>query len=388
MREISVDGAENLLFIHRMNAENIEYIHQSLDWPTFTWNVEAVMQSLATIRHRQGRLLGRMDGLGFSLRENALLETLTVDVVKSSEIEGEILHPDQVRSSIARHLGIEIAGLVASDRNVDGVVEMMLDATQRYAEPLTADRLWGWQTSIFPTGRSGLFKITVGTWRKKDKDPLRAVSGYPSRQRVHFEAPEAGRLKKEMKVFLDWFNKENDIDPVLKSGIAHLWFLTIHPFADGNGRIARALSDLMLARSEDSPQRFYSLSAQIRHDRNAYYEILEKTQRGNLDITAWLEWFLSCLNRAFDRVALTLQSVFKRNKFWDKHAKIEFNDRQRLLLNKLFDGFEGNLNSSKWAKIAKCSPDTALRDIQDLIEKSILVKTEPGGRSTSYVLKE
>jgi Fic family protein len=364
------------------------YIHEQPEWPGFTWNKEKLAQTLTGIRHRQGRILGRMESLGFSMREEAMLETLTLDVMKSSEIEGEILDADQVRSSIARRLGIEISGLVPSDRNVEGVVEMMLDATQKYSEPLTAERLFGWQASLFPTGRTGMQKITVGAWRTGSNGPMQVVSGAIGHERVHFQAPDASMLTKEMALFVNWFNTETTIDPVLTSAIAHLWFVTIHPFEDGNGRIARAIADMQLARADGSSQRFYSMSAQIREERTDYYNMLESTQKGTLDITAWLEWFLGCLGRALDTIEVTLKGVLRKARFWDSKTKTDLNNRQRLLLNKLLDGFDGKLTSSKWAKLAKCSPDTALRDIQDLIHKKVLLKEEGGGRSTSYILNE
>ncbi len=363
------------------------YVHLLNDWPTFTWEGDKIISLLSTVRHKQGRLLGKLEGLGFRLREEASLETLTLDVTKSSEIEGEKLPVDQVRSSIARRLGIEIAGEVSSNRNVEGVVEMMLDATQRYNLSLTDERLFGWHASLFPTGRSGMYKIQVGGWRDDARGPMQVVSGAIGRERVHYEAPEAARLPVEMRTFIEWFNKVTSIDPVLKAAIAHLWFVTIHPFDDGNGRIARAIADMQLARADESHQRFYSMSAQIQRERSAYYDILEKTQKGNLDITAWLLWFLECLDRAISSSEENLSAVTQKAKFWERHQAISLNDRQRKMLNKFMDGFEGKLTSSKWAKIAKCSPDTALRDIQDLIEKGVLEKEEGGGRSTSYRIK-
>lgn len=363
------------------------YIHLLNDWPAFKWEDERIISPLSTVRHKQGRLLGKLEGLGFRLREEATLETLTQDVIKSSEIEGEKLPADQVRSSIARRLGIEIAGEVPANKNVDGVVEMMLDATQRYDEPLTDERLFGWHASLFPTGRSGMYKIQVGGWRDDAKGPMQVVSGAIGREKVHYEAPEAGRLNVEMNTFLEWFNKTTAMDAVLKAAIAHLWFVTIHPFDDGNGRIARAIADMQLARADASRQRFYSMSAQIQRERNLYYDILEETQKGKLDITKWLLWFVECLDRAISLSEENLSGVTKRAKFWESHQGVALNERQLKMLNKLMDGFEGNLTSSKWAKIAKCSPDTALRDIQDLVEKRILEKEEGGGRSTSYRIR-
>jgi Fic family protein len=360
------------------------YIHELPDWPHFRWAHEALAKQLAAVRHRQGRLIGRMQGLGFPLREEAVLKTLTEDVLKTSEIEGEILNRDQVRSSIARRLGMDVGALPPADRDIEGIVEMMLNATQKYHEALTVERLFGWHAALFPTGRSGMSKIIVGAWRDEKSGPMQVISGPFGKETVHYEAPIASRLDEDMKSFLDWFNGQEDIDPVIKAGIAHLWFVTIHPFDDGNGRIARAIADMALARSEDSPQRFYSMSAQIGIERKAYYDILESTQKGDLDITRWLEWFLACLNRAFDGAEKILQAVLHKADFWKKHIAARLNERQRDVLNRLLDGFEGNLNTSKWARIEKCSTDTALRDITDLVEQGILQKDPGGGRSTSY----
>jgi Fic family protein len=360
------------------------YIHDLKDWPHFRWDHSRLGQKLAAVRNRQGRLTGRMEELGFKLRSEANLEALTEEVTRSSEIEGEILNRDQVRSSIARRLGVDIGALTPSERNVDGVVEMMLDATQKYNTALTSKRLFGWHAALFPTGYSGMNKITVGAWRPDETGPMQVVSGPIGRERVHYEAPRAAKLPDEMTAFVDWFNASQDIDPVLKAAVAHLWFVTIHPFEDGNGRIARAIADMALARSENSSQRFYSMSAQIRQERNAYYDILEATQKGDLDITDWLEWFLNCLDRAFDSAETIFASVLKKARFWKKHAGDTFNERQRVMIDRLFNGFEGKLTSSKWAKIAKCSQDTALRDIDDLVTKGVLAKDLGGGRSTSY----
>jgi Fic family protein len=364
------------------------YIHQLSDWPKFIWDQRSLAKQLAAVRHRQGRLIGRMQALGFALREEAVLATLTEDVLKTSEIEGEILDKREVRSSIARRLGMEAAALPPADRNVEGVVEMMLDATQKYSDPLTAERLFGWHASLFPTGRSGMRKIIVGAWRDDKSGPMQVVSDVEGRERVHYEAPAAGKLDAEMKFFLDWFNGQDDTDPVLKAARAHLWFVTIHPFDDGNGRIARAIADMSLARSEDSPQRFYSMSAQIQLERKTYYDMLETTQKGELDITRWMEWFLGCLDRAFDGTEKTLAAVFRKAEFWKKHSAAPLNDRQRNIINRLLDGFDGKLTSSKWATIEKCSPDTALRDIGNLVERGLLKKDQGGGRSTSYSLAE
>jgi Fic family protein len=362
------------------------YIHERAGWPGFRWDHARISARLVDVRHRQGRLIGRMEGLGFQLRAEAVLDSLTEEVLKSSEIEGETLDRDQVRSSIARRLGLDIGGLTQADRNVEGVVEMMLDATQGYDRPLTARRLFDWHAALFTTGRSGMSKIRVGAWRDDAKGPMQVVSGPIGKERVHYEAPAAERVRDEMKKFLEWLEKDSSTDLVLKAGVAQLWFVTIHPFDDGNGRIARAIADMVLARSERSPQRFYSMSAQIRQERKAYYEILEATQKGDLNITHWLEWFLECLSRAFDRAETILATVLNKARFWERYAKVEFNKRQREIVNRLLNGFEGKLTTSKWAKLAKCSQDTALRDIEDLIRRKVLVKDPAGGRSTSYSL--
>jgi Fic family protein len=362
------------------------YIHELKGWPKLTWDSSKLAQKLAAVRNRQGRLTGRMEELGFKLKTEANLEALTEEVTKSSEIEGEVLSRDQVRSSLARRLGVDIGALTSSERNVEGIVEMMLDATGKYNTPLTSDRLFGWHSALFPTGRSGMRKIKVGNLRTEESGPMQVVSGPEGRERVHYEAPKAALLANEMKQFINWFNDAQDLDPVLKAAIAHLWFVTIHPFEDGNGRIARAIADMALARSENSSQRFYSMSAQIRQERKSYYDILEATQKGELDITEWLEWFLNCLDRAFDRADTILAAVLAKARFWKTHANQVLNDRQRMMIERLLDGFEGKLNTSKWANITKSSQDTALRDIDDLVEKGILKKDAAGGRSTSYSL--
>jgi Fic family protein len=364
------------------------YIHQQKDWPKFNWNNDALAGHLAAVRHRQGRVFGRMEALGFDLRAEAVLQTLTEDVLKSSEIEGELLDKEQVRSSIARRLGMDIGALAPVDRNVEGVVEMMLDATQNYQAPLSDERLFAWHAALFPTGRSGMTRIIVGEWRNEASGPMQVVSGPVGREKVHYEAPLAGRLVAEMAAFLDWFNGDLGLDPVLKAAIAHFWFVTIHPFDDGNGRIARAIADMALARSEGSQQRFYSMSAQIRLERRDYYAILERTQKGDLEITEWLQWFLSCLDRAFDGAEQILANVFRKAHFWEMIAGETISERQRKVINRLLEGFDGKLTSSKWAVLTKTSPDTALRDINDLVARGILVKDESGGRSTSYSLAE
>jgi len=362
------------------------YLHELPDWPHFRWNNEALAKRLADVRHRQGLLIGHMGALGFDLRQEAVLQTLTADVLKSSEIEGEKLDAGQVRSSIARHLGMDIGGLKAADRNVEGVVEMMLDATRHYDQPLTTDRLFAWHAALFPTGRSGMRKIRAGAWRDDSDGPMQVVSGPIGKERVHFEAPAAPSIDKDMNAFLDWFNANSDIDLVMKAGLAHLWFVSIHPFDDGNGRIARAIADMALARSENSSQRFYSMSSQIRQERNAYYEILERTQRADMDVTPWMEWFLACLGRAIDGAQTVLRGVLDKAKFWERIRGVVLNDRQRLVLNKLLGGFEGKLTTTKYAKLTKSSQDTALRDMTYLTDKGVLVRSTEGGRSTSYTL--
>lgn len=358
------------------------YIHQKNNWPKFTWDANVITPLLGEVRHRQGKILGVMQGLGFRLQEETVLKTLTLDVLKSSEIEGEQLNPEQVRSSIARRLGIEIAGAVPAERNVEGVVEMLLDATQRYDEPLSDDRLFGWHAALFPTGRSGMHKIKTAAWRD---DAMQVTSGPMGKETVHFEAPSADKVPLEMKTFLEWFNANQDIDPVLKAAFAHLWFVTIHPFEDGNGRITRALTDMQLARADQSKQRFYSMSAQIQAERNKYYDILEATQKGDLDITPWLQWFLDCLLHSMAQTDETIALTLKRAQFWETHRAADFNSRQQKILQLLLDDFFGKLTVSRYAKITKVSTDTSLRDIQDLMGKDIL-EQEGSGRSTSYQL--
>jgi len=361
-----------------------KYIYHYQNWPNFTWDEKEVQLILGKVRHLQGKIFGQVSALGFSIKEETMLTTLTLDVLKSSEIEGELLDYEQVRSSIARKLGIEYAGMTQPDRNVEGVVEMMLDATQNYDKPLDEERLFGWHAALFPTGRSGMYKIEVGYYRKGE---LQIVSGAMGKEKVHYQAPPPGHVRYEMDRLLEWFNNNTKIDLVVKSAIAHFWFIIIHPFDDGNGRIARAISDLLLARSEDSSQRFYSLSNQILLERKVYYSILQKTQYKDGEITEWIVWFLKCLYRTLKNTEQTIEKVLYKVDFWDKHKNTELNSRQRLMLNKLLDGFEGKLKTSKWAKITKCSQDTALRDIKDLIEKGILRQEKSGGRSTNYELE-
>jgi Fic family protein len=364
------------------------YIHELQDWPQFRWDKEGLTNPLAEVRHEQGRLTGHMEALGFKLRQEAVLQTLTADVIKSSEIEGEVLDKAQVRSSVARHLGMDIGALKPADRHVEGIVEMTLDATRHYNQPLNEERLFAWQAALFPTGRSGMRAIRVGAWRDDSTGPLQVVSGPIGKEHVHYEAPAAGRLSQEMPAFLDWFNTPLEMDEVLKSGIAHLWFVTIHPFDDGNGRIARAIADMSLARSEKSPQRFYSMSEQIRQERSVYHDILEQTQKGTMDVTQWLIWFLSCMGRAIENAQRILATVLAKARFWEFVQGVSLNERQTLILNRLLEGFEGVLTTSKYAKLAKCSQDTALRDILFLVQHGILVRNPAGGRSTSYALTQ
>ncbi len=366
------------------------YIHQRPGWPSFTWDAAVVAGALARVRHQQGLLVGRMGALGFDLQAEAGLSVLTREVVKSSAIEGETLNPDEVRSSIARRLGMDVAGLPEAGRTVEGIVELMLDATRNCAAPLTEERLFGWHAALFPTGRSGGDRLTVGAWRTAKADPMRVVSGAIGREKVHFEAPEAVRVPEEMRRFLAWFNQPAapvlTADPVLKAAVAHLWFVTIHPFEDGNGRLGRAIADMALARADNSIERFFSLSAQIEVERRRYYHELELAQRGDGTITAWLVWFLECLGRAMDRADEILAVVLRKARVWQRLTGHSINDRQRLVIQRLLDGFVGNLTSSKYAKLAKCSPDTALRDMQALVGLGVLVQNPGGGRSTNYGL--
>ncbi|WP_154222303.1 Fic family protein [Marinicella rhabdoformis] len=360
------------------------WIHENDNWPHFTWDAKALTLKLAKLRHHQGLILGRMSALGFELKQEASLNTLTDDVVKSWAIEGESLHPEEVRSSIARRLGIEIAGLIPASRDTEGFVEMMLDATQQFNKPLTQGRLFDWHAALFPTGRSGMHRITVGGWRTQDSGPMQVVSG----PIIHFEAPAATRLSEEMTSFLNWFNQNyGEIDPIIKAGIAHLWFISIHPFEDGNGRIARAISDTALAQADNMPERFYSMTSQIEAERTAYYTQLEQQQRGSCDITDWLDWFLNCLSRAISKADSTLDHVFYKSKLWDFINKNSINERQRQIINRMLaPDFKGHMNTGKYATMAKCSNDTALRDIQALKKHRIFIQNPGRGRSTSYRL--
>lgn len=363
------------------------YIHESPEWPDFTWNTQVLAETLATVRHKQGKHLGKMEALGFDLRTEASLTALTNEVVKSSAIEGENLDTDEVRSSIARRLGLDVAGLPRPGREVEGIVEMMVDATRNFAKPLTVERLYGWHAALFPTGRSGMCQITVGGWRTGQAGPMQVVSGPMGKERVHFQAPDAERLAGEMERFLDWFNQSSGMDPVLKAAMAHLWFVTIHPFDDGNGRIARAIADMALSQADGSKDRFYSMSSGIEDERKEYYIQLESAQRGSLDITSWMAWFLGCLDRAIEASDTMLASVLYKARLWRRINIRPVNDRQRKVINRMLDhGWQGHLNTSKYAKLTKCSKDTAMRDIRELLERDVLIKNEGGGRSTSYRL--
>lgn len=362
-----------------------KYIYEYTNWTDFTWQDKAINAIFGEVRLMQGKIIGQMNALGFPNKKEATLTALTLDVVKSSEIEGELLNYEQVRSSIARRLGIHTAGLVPSSRHIEGIVEMMLDATQRHGLPLTEKRLFGWYAALFPTGHSGIYEIETGKYRKGE---IQVVSGAMGKEKVHYEAVKSEFVKIEMDKFLDWFNNDNTLDFVLKAAIAHFWFIIIHPFDDGNGRIGRAITDMLLARAENSGERFYSMSSQILIERKQYYEVLKKVQHSSGDITEWIDWFLNCLKNAMLTTENLMRKIVQKAEFWKLHEQTSINERQRLIINKLFDGFEGKLQTSKWAKITKTSTDTALRDITDLINKGILQQTDEGGRSTNYELKK
>jgi Fic family protein len=379
--------AEDSWYIRRMNSiEYTQYIWQHPEWPQWQFDSARLAGLLSQVTFERGRLLGRMQALGFKLAEEVTLRALTDEVIKSSEIEGESLNPESVRSSLAKRLGMDIGTLAPADRHVDGVVEMVLDATQRYDQVLAESRLCSWHASLFPTGHSGMIKIAVGTYRTDIDGPMQVVSGGVGREKIHFEAPPAARLAQEMAGFLDWFNRAQELDPTIKAGLAHLWFVTLHPFEDGNGRIGRALCDMALARADLSPQRFYSLSAQIQHERKDYYDSLERAQKNTQDATVWLEWFLGCLLRSIQEAAEQSKKVITKANFWNQCSGASMNSRQVKMINKLLDGFEGNLTNKKWVVINKCSPDTALRDIKELIDHGVLLNAGAGGRSTHYVL--
>ncbi len=374
--------------MRRIEVAKKKYIYQHDNWPNFVWDINELSDLLAEVRYKQGRLIGRMEALGFDLQNEAFLETLTADILKSNEIEGIVLNKREVRSSIARRLGIDIGGLPSINKNIEGIVDIMFDATKNFNKPLSKKRLFDWHYAMFPTGRSGMYKIVVGNWRKDLNGPMQVVSGAMGKEKVHYQAPLAKVIDNEINKFLIWFNNKIGIDLVFKAAIAHLWFVTLHPFEDGNGRIARAITDMLLARSDGLPQRFYSMSSQIQKERKTYYDILEDTQKGNLDITEWINWFLNGLQKAITNSEDTLSLVIKKHKFWNRYGTEIKNERQKKILNKLLEGFTGNLTTSKWAKITKCSQDTALRDIQDLIDKGILIKSNSGGRSTKYEIKD
>lgn len=362
------------------------YLHHSKDWPNFKWDNDILLPYVSRVRDLQGRLLGRMEGMGFELREEAVLKTITVDIVKTSEIEGEILNQEEVRSSVAQRLGMEISGLPEASREVDGVVDMMLDATQKYKEPVTKERMCGWHAALFPTGRSGMHKITVGDWRGDSDGPMQVVSGPMGKEKVHYTAPDASRLEEEMRLFLEWFNTDLSMEPVIKSAIAHLWFVSIHPFDDGNGRIARAIAETQLARADRTRQRFYSMSSQIMKSKMGYYNILESTQQGSMDVSQWLVWYFERLRKSLEATDEELSKILIKARFWEVHKTTQFNERQVEMINKLLGDFIGKLHSSKWAKITNVHRDTARRDIQDLIEKGVLLDSGEGGRSTNYTL--
>ena len=373
------------IFAARNSYSMVKYIYEYKNWTDFTWRESDINFIFGEVRSLQGNILGQMDTFGFATKEEANLTTLTLEVVKSSEIEGEKLDYEQVRSSIARRLGINIAGIPATNRNIEGIVEILLDATQNFKSPITNERLFGWHAALFPTGFSGIHKIEVGQYRSEE---MQIVSGAMGKEKIHYHAVPANHVAHEMNAFIKWMNDNSTIDPVIKSAIAHFWFIIIHPFDDGNGRIARAISDMLLAQADGISERYYSMSNQILIERKQYYEILQKVQYSSGDITEWLYWFLNCLKNALITTQITLQKILRKNNFWKIYENTFFNERQRLLLNKLLDGFDGKLKSSKWAKIAKCSSDTALRDIKDLMDKGILKLEQQGGRSTNYELTD
>ena len=377
-----------MAFNLRMNSGEKTYIWQSDVWPKWRYDLSAIADQLTAVSHAQGLLMGRLADVGLAVRDQASIATLTDEVVKTSEIEGEVLNADSVRSSVARHLGLDIGAVAPVDRHVDGVVDMVLDATLNSDKPLSAERLFGWHAALFPTGYSGLNKIITGQWRDDADGPMQVVSGPVGRRKVHFEAPPAHALPKETADFITWANAATGEPALVKAGLAHLWFVTVHPFDDGNGRMARAVGDLFLARADSSPQRFYSLSAQIQRERKDYYDILERTQKGTMDVTQWLAWFLGTLNRAVESAHSTLEKVLVKALFWQRLAGVALNERQLKLLNRMLDGFEGKLTSSKWAAIAKCSPDTALRDITQLLALGVLQKSNGAGRSAGYLLMD
>lgn len=381
-----LDSAAISHHILRMKRGEYTFIWQQPDWPQWRYNAKHLAGLLARVSLAQGKLLGRLSDVGMPLRDQASLVALTSDVLKTSEIEGEKFNVASVRSSIARRLGVDIGALAPVDRHVEGVVEMVLDATAHCEAPIDMERILGWHAALFPTGYSGMTRIGVGSLRDDASGPMQVVSGPIGKQRVHFVAPPAGRLQAEIGRFIEWVNNDEETPPLLKAGLGHLWFVTLHPFDDGNGRVARAVGDLLLARADGSPQRFYSLSAQIQRERKAYYEVLERTQKGSMDVTDWLGWFLETLDQAIHQANETLDAVLIKSRFWQRMAGLPLNTRQSKILNKLVDGFTGKLTTKKWAAMGKCSPDTALRDINELINHGVLRKSDAGGRSTAYEL--
>ena len=363
------------------------WIWQYEEWPHFCWSNDSIISPLARVREKQGRLLGLMNSLGFDAQSTSSLEVMTEDVLRNSEIEGLLLNPNHVRSSVARHLGLDTAGLPLPDHYTEGVVQVMLDAVQNASKPLTEQRLFNWHAALFPTGRSGIIPIIVAAWRTGE-EPMQVVSGAMGKEKVHYEAPPSDDVPRQMRVFLDWFNSEPTTDSVLKAAVAHLWFVNIHPFDDGNGRLTRILTDMLLARADGSSQRFYSMSAAILRDRKNYYDILEYMGKHGLDITQWLLWFLQTMENAIDTAVEKTRQVVRKSLFWQEKRNVVLNERQIKVINRLWDGFEGKLNTSKWAKMTKTSTATALRDIQDLVEKGILRCADEGGRSTNYELVE
>lgn len=378
-----VDFIAAFYYIYFVNSK---YIYKQATWPAFKWDAEKLASPLAETRHKQGRLLGQMEGLGFNIQDETNLAVLTSEIIKSSAIEGQILNTNEVRSSLAHRLGIDIGGMTSTSRAVEGVVEMMLDATQNYKDALTTERLQGWQAALFPTGYSGLRKIAIGAWRTPEVGPMQVVSGPAGREKVHFQAPEAESIPHEMGTFLSWINSEPEGCPVIKAGLAHLWFVTIHPFEDGNGRIARAITEMLLTRSDGTPHRFYSMSFQIESERKKYYDTLEETQKGSLDVSHWLMWFIGCLSRSLESAQNALEKTLNKARIWQVIDNARVNDRQRKVINRLLDDFKGDLTSSKYAKMTKCSSDTALRDIKELLARGILLQNDGKGRSVSYRL--
>ncbi len=364
------------------------YIWQYPEWPSFTWNDSRLIALLSEVRNLEGKIQGMMGGLGFDVQSMTALNVMTEDVLRSNEIEGVILNSDKVRSSIAKHLGIDTAGLPQPDRYTEGVVQIMMDAVTNCNKPLTPERLFNWHAALFPTGRSGMYPITVGAYRTGG-EPMQIVSGAMGKEKVHYEAPPSDVVPDMMTDFLRWINSDNTVtDPVLKAAVAHLWFVAIHPFDDGNGRLTRTITDMQLAKADGFHLRFYSMSAEILREKKTYYEILEHTTSNSTDITEWLEWFLNTMKSSILRAEETVKRVVSKSSFWQRHREIPMNERQVKVVNMIWDGFTGKLTSSKWAKITKTSQATALRDITDLIEKGILIAAADGGRSSNYLLKD